>query len=367
MKIKAAIFEEVNKPMVIDEVELEGPKEREVLIDLKASGVCHTDMYTWCGDDPSGYWPAVLGHEGAGVVVEVGKGVDHIEVGDHVVPFFKPHCGACPDCLGPSNHCQMNNAFQGSGVMADQTTRIKRGSESIKHYMGCSTFAEACVCHVNNVAVVPKDVDLKKVGLLGCGITTGVGAAIWSAQVVPGSTCAVFGCGGVGMSIIQGCRLAGAHKIIAVDLSDDRLEKSKTFGATDTVKGDDNPIEHIRDLVGARGVDFVFEATGITDVMTTALEVTRSGTGTCCICGVAGKGDFMKVVPRNLITGKKLIGSSFGGAKGRIHIPQLVQWYKDGRLQIDELATAEMKLEQVNEAFEMMERQEGFRSILVYD
>lgn len=366
MKIKAAIFEEVGKPLVIDTVDLDGPREHEVLVRLSASGVCHTDWYTWSGADPSGYWPAILGHEGAGVVEEVGPGVAHLAPGDHVVPFFKPHCGACAACLNPvSNHCTANDAFQGGGTLADGTSRIRRGDEVIRHYMGSSTFAEACVVHVNNLVRVDPRAPLDKVCLLGCGITTGVGAALWTAKVRAGATCAVFGCGGVGMSAIQGCRIAGAGRIIAVDLSDDRLELSKAFGATDTVKGGDDAVAELVELTGG-GVDYAFEATGNVAVMTQALEAARRGTGVCCICGVAGKGEAMQVVPRNLITGKTLIGSSFGGAKGRIRIPELVDWYLQDKLDIDRLATKQLPLEGVNEAFAMMERQEGFRTVLTF-
>ncbi len=365
--MKAAIFEEVGQPLVLDEVELDDPRDGEVLFRIAATGVCHTDMYTMSGADPSAYWPAILGHEGAGVVEAVGAGVEGLAVGDHVVNFFKPHCGSCECCsANQTNQCQANGSTSGQGLMRDQTSRIRRGDEPIMHFMGCSSFAEYTVVNQENVTVVPAEAPLDLVCLLGCGVTTGVGAALWTAQVEPGSTCAVIGCGGVGMSAIQGCRIAGAERIIAVDTAQSRLDLTPQFGATDQLLGGAQTVEMIQELTGGRGVDYAFEATGNVRVMKQALESTRIGGGVCCVIGVAGKGEAIEVVPRNLILGRQLIGSSFGGAKGKRDIPQLVEHYQRGELLLDPLATARMPLEQINDAFEMMERKDGFRTVITF-
>ncbi len=368
MKIKAAIFEQVGQPLVIDDVELAGPGAGEVLFRMVATGVCHTDMYSMSGADPSAYWPAILGHEGGGIVEAVGPGVESIRPGDHVVNFFKPHCGACECCAAEqTNQCQANGETSGRGLMRDGQSRITRGGETIRHFMGCSSFAEATVVNQENLAVVAADAPLDRVCLLGCGVTTGVGAALWTAQVQSGSVCAVLGCGGVGMSAIQGCRMAGAERIIAVDTSPARLEQTAQFGATEQVLGGADTVEQIMALTGGRGVDYAFEATGNVGVMGQALESTRIGGGTCCVIGVAGKGEAIQVVPRNLILGRRLIGSSFGGAKGKRDIPLLVERYQQGDLLLDELASARLPLDQINDAFALMERQVGFRTVIVFD
>jgi S-(hydroxymethyl)glutathione dehydrogenase/alcohol dehydrogenase len=368
MKMRAAIFNEPKKPLVLDEVELDAPAEGEALVRLVATGVCHTDLYTMSGLDPSALMPAVLGHEGGGIVEAVGPGVTSVAVGDHVIPLYIPECGKCAHCLSDeTNLCLAIRTTQAQGVMPNGTSRLHWHGKMVHHYMGTSTFAQYTVVPEIALAKIRKDAPLDKVCLIGCGVTTGVGAALWTAKVKAESTCAVFGCGFVGLNAIQGCRIAGAKKIIAVDLSPERLQAAKDFGATDAVNASDgNPTQAVLDLTGGSGVDYSFEATGNTKVMRQAFESCRMGGGRCTIIGVAAAGDELSVIPRFLITGRHLTGTAFGGAKSRTCVPQLVEWYMEGKLKVDELVSRTMPLEQINTAFEYMERAEGVRSIVKF-
>jgi S-(hydroxymethyl)glutathione dehydrogenase/alcohol dehydrogenase len=368
MKMRAAIFTEPKKPLVIDEIELDSPAAGEALVKLTATGVCHTDWYTMSGLDPSALWPAVLGHEGAGVVVEVGKGVTSVAPGDHVIPLYIPECGKCAHCLSEeTNLCLAIRETQAKGMMPDGTSRLHWQNRAIHHYMGTSTFAQYTVVPEIALAKIHKNVPLDKVCLIGCGVTTGIGAALWAARVKEGSTCAVFGCGFVGLNAVQGCRLAGASRIIAVDLSSERLKAARDFGATDLVNaGEGNPTQAVLDLTGGRGVDYGFEATGNTKVMRQAFESTRMGGGRCTVIGVASAGEELSVIPRYLITGRHLTGTAFGGAKSRTRVPQIVHWYMEGKIRVDDLVSRTMALEQINSAFEYMERAEGVRSVVMF-
>jgi S-(hydroxymethyl)glutathione dehydrogenase/alcohol dehydrogenase len=368
MKMRAAIFEEPKKPLVLDEVELDPPAEGEALVRLIATGVCHTDYYTMSGLDPSALWPAVLGHEGGGVVEAIGPGVTSVAVGDHVIPLYIPQCGKCAHCLSDeTNLCLAIRETQGKGVMPNGTSRLHWRNTTVHHYMGTSTFAQYTVVPEIALAKIRQDAPLDKVCLIGCGVTTGVGAALWTAKVTENSTCAVFGCGFVGLNALQGCRLAGAKQIIAVDLSPARLQVARDFGATDAVNASEgNPTQAVLDLTGGRGVDYSFEATGNTTVMRQAFESCRMGGGRCTIIGVASAGAELSVIPRFLITGRHLTGTAFGGAKSRQRVPELVEWYMQGKLKVDELVSRSMPLEQINTAFDYMERAEGVRSIVQF-
>jgi S-(hydroxymethyl)glutathione dehydrogenase/alcohol dehydrogenase len=368
MKMQAAIFVEPKKPLVVDEVELDPPAAGEALVRLAATGVCHTDFYTMSGLDPSALMPAVLGHEGGGVVEAVGPGVTSVAVGDHVIPLYIPECGKCAHCLSDeTNLCLAIRGTQAQGVMPNGTSRLHWQNKMVHHYMGTSTFAQYTVVPEIALAKIRKDAALDKVCLIGCGVTTGVGAALWTAKVKENSTCAVFGCGFVGLNAIQGCRLAGAKKIIAVDLSPGRLQAAKDFGATDVVNaGDGNPTQAVLDLTAGAGVDYSFEATGNTTVMRQAFESCRMGGGRCTIIGVASAGAELSLIPRYLITGRHLTGTAFGGAKSRTRVPQLVEWYMEGKLKVDDLVSRTMPLAQINTAFEYMERADGVRSIVKF-
>lgn len=368
MKMRAAISAEPQKPLVIDEVEIDSPAEGEALVKLTATGVCHTDWYTMSGLDPSALWPAILGHEGAGVVVEVGKGVTSVAPGDHVIPLYIPECGKCAHCLSEeTNLCLAIRETQARGMMPDGTSRLHWQGRPVHHYMGTSTFAQYTVAPEIALAKIRQDAPLDKVCLIGCGVTTGIGAALWTAKVKEGNTCAVFGCGFVGLNAIQGCRLAGASRVIAVDLSSERLKAAQKFGATDFVNaGEGNSTPAVLDLTGGRGVDYSFEATGNTEVMRQAFESTRMGGGRCTIIGVAAAGDELSVIPRYLITGRHLTGTAFGGAKSRTRVPEIVDWYMEGKVRVDDLVSRTMALEQINSAFEYMERAEGVRSVVLF-
>lgn len=368
MKMRAAIFAEPKKPLVLDEIELDPPAAGEALVRLIATGVCHTDLYTMSGLDPSDLMPAILGHEGGGVVEAVGPGVTSVAVGDHVIPLYIPECGKCAHCLSDeTNLCLAIRGTQAQGVMPNGTSRLHWHDKMVHHYMGTSTFAQYTVVPEIALAKIRKDAPLDKVCLIGCRVTTGVGAALWTAQAKENSPCAAFGCGFVGLNAIQGCRLAGAKRIIAVDLSQGRLQSAKDFGATDVVNaGDGNPTQAVLDLTGGAGVDYSFEATGNTTVMRQAFESCRMGGGRCTIIGVASAGAELSLVPRFLITGRHLTGTAFGGAKSRTRVPQLVDWYMEGKLKVDDLVSRTMALEQINTAFEYMERAEGVRSIVKF-
>jgi S-(hydroxymethyl)glutathione dehydrogenase / alcohol dehydrogenase len=367
MKIRAAVLEEFAQPLVVQDVELDAPGPGEVLVRLAACGVCHTDLYTASGADPSGYAPTVLGHEGAGVVEATGEGVTSMAPGDHVVTLFSPQCRECIHCQSPkTNICLAIREQQNLGYLPDGTTRLNRDGERIRHFMGTSTFAEAAVLPEIALAKVDPAAPLDVVCTLACGATTGIGAALYIAKVEPGSTCAVFGAGLVGLGAVAGCRLAGAERIIAVDLSEDRLEHARAQGATDTLLGGPEVVDRIVELTGGFGADYTFEATGNVAVMRQAVEAARMGWGLCTIAGVAGKGELLEVIPRFLITGRRIAGASFGGAKGRDRVPELVDSYLSGDLDLESLVTSRVTLDQVNEAFEAMERQEGIRTVITY-
>jgi S-(hydroxymethyl)glutathione dehydrogenase/alcohol dehydrogenase len=367
MRIRAAVLEEFGKPLAVQEVELDGPKAGEVLVLLAACGVCHTDLYTASGADPSGYAPTVLGHEGAGVVEAVGEGVTSVAPGDHVVTLFSPQCGECIHCRSTkTNLCLAIRDEQNQGHLPDGTTRLNRDGERIRHFMGTSTFAEATVIPEIALAKVDSDAPLDVICTLACGATTGIGAALYIAKVEPGSTCAVFGAGLVGLGAVAGCRLAGAERIIAVDLSEERLEHARAQGATETLVGGLDAVDQIVEMTGGFGADYTFEATGNVAVMRQAVESARMGWGLCTIAGVAGRGELLEIIPRFLITGRRVAGASFGGAKGRDRVPELVDLYVKGELDLESLVTRRIALDEVNDAFAAMERQEGIRTVITY-
>jgi S-(hydroxymethyl)glutathione dehydrogenase/alcohol dehydrogenase len=365
MKIRAAVLEEFGAPLEVQEIDLAEPRAGEVLVRLEACGVCHTDLYTASGADPSGYAPAVLGHEGAGVVERVGEGVRSLAVGDHVVTLFSPQCRECEHCLSDrTNLCMAIRAEQNLGHLPDGTTRLSRDGEPIRHFMGTSTFAEYTVMPEIALAKVNPDAPLDRACLFACGLSTGLGAAMNTAQVSAGSTCVVFGAGMVGLGAVAGCRLQGAERIVCVDLSDDRLELARGQGATDVLKAGDDIVERIVEMTGGFGADFTFEATGKVQVMRQAVESARMGWGLCTVTGVAGKGETLDVVPRFLITGRRIAGSSFGGVKGRDQVPELVDRYLAGDIDVDPFISHRITLDEVNRGFELMEAQDGIRSVI---
>jgi S-(hydroxymethyl)glutathione dehydrogenase/alcohol dehydrogenase len=367
MQIRAAVLEEFANPLVVQDVELEGPKAGEVLVRLAACGVCHTDLYTASGADPSGYAPAVLGHEGAGIVEEVGEGVTSVAPGDHVVTLFSPQCRECIHCLSDrTNICLAIRDQQNKGYLPDGSTRLHRNGDEIRHFMGTSTFAEATVMPEIALAKVNPEAALDVICTLACGATTGIGAALYIAKVEPGSTCVVFGAGLVGLGAVAGARLAGAERIVAVDLSEERLERARTQGATETLVGGPDVVDQILEMTAGFGADYTFEATGSVSVMRQAVESARMGWGLCTIAGVAGKGEVLEVVPRYLITGRRIAGASYGGAKGRDRVPELVDLYLAGDLDLESLVSRRISLDDVNDAFEAMERQEGIRTVITY-
>lgn len=373
MRCKAAIFVAEGQPLVLDEIEVDPPKAGECLVKLEATGLCHTDLYTMSGSDPSAYWPAVLGHEGGGVVVAVGPGVKSIKEGDRVVPLYVPECGECVPCKsGETNLCEALDKYYDQGLMTDGTSRLHdKDGRDIKHYMNTSTFAEYTVVHEWALAKVPDGIALDRACLFGCGIPTGVGAALWTAKVKKGSTCVVFGVGPIGLNIVQGCRIAGAEKIIAVDLHPDRLEMAKTFGATHTVDArehEGNAVKAVKQLCGPPwgAADYSFEATGNTEVMRQALESVRYGGGQCVIAGVAGKGATLNIVPRLLIGGRRLTGTAFGGCRGRTQVPELLELYRNGEILVEPLVTETVPLSRINECFDRMKKDAGLRFIVKY-
>jgi len=367
MQIRAAVLEEFGQPLKIQEIDLAGPAKGEVLVRLEACGVCHTDLYTASGADPSGYAPTVLGHEGAGVVESVGEGVTSLQPGDHVVTLFSPQCRECIHCQSPkTNLCLAIREQQNKGYLPDGTTRLSRDGEPIRHFMGTSTFAEATVMPEIALAKVAPDAPLDRCALFACGLSTGLGAAMFTAKVEAGSTCVVFGAGMVGLGAVAGCRLQNAERIICVDLSDDRLELAKGQGATEVWKADANTVDRILEETGGFGADYTFEATGLVGVMRQAVESARMGWGLCTVCGVAGKGETLDIVPRFLITGRRVCGSSFGGVKGRDQVPELVQRYLDGDIDVDPFISHRITLDDVNKGFELMEAQDGIRSVIEF-
>jgi S-(hydroxymethyl)glutathione dehydrogenase / alcohol dehydrogenase len=368
LQIKAAVLEEFGQPLHVTDVDLTEPKAGEVLVRLEACGVCHTDMYTASGADPSGYAPTVLGHEGAGIVEKLGEGVTSLSTGDRVVTLFSPQCRQCEHCLSPkTNLCLAIREQQNKGYLPDGTTRLGRDGDPIRHFMGTSTFAQYTVMPEIALAKVSPDAPADRAALFACGLSTGLGAAINTAKVEPGSTCVVFGAGMVGLGAVAGCRLQGAERIICVDLSEDRLQLAAGQGATDTWTGGADTVQRVLDETRGFGADYTFEATGLTNVMRQAVESARMGWGLCTVAGVAGKGETLDIVPRYLITGRRVCGSSFGGVKGRDQVPELVQLYLDGQLDVDAFISHRITLDEVNEGFELMERQDGIRSVIMFD
>ena len=367
MQIRAAVLERFGEPLVVQDVELAAPSNGEALVRLQACGVCHTDLYTASGADPSGYAPCVLGHEGAGVVEAVGEGVTSLAPGDHVVTLFSPQCGECVNCRsGKTNICLAIREQQNQGYLPDGSTRLSRDGEQLRHFMGCSTFAEATVMPEIALAKVSPEAPLEAAALFACGLSTGLGAAMYRARVEEGSTCVVFGAGMVGLGAVAGCRLQGAARIICVDLSEERLALARDHGATDTWVADEHTVDRVLEETGGFGADFTFEATGLVGVMRQAVESARVGWGVCCVTGVAGKGEVLEIVPRYLITGRTVMGASFGGVKGRDQVPQLVDRYLAGDIDVDAFISHRITLDDVNRGFELMHHQDGIRSVLTF-
>ena len=370
MRTTAAVALEAGKPMEIMEVNLDGPKAGEVLVEIKATGLCHTDDFTLSGADPEGAFPAILGHEGAGVVVEVGPGVTSLEPGDHVIPLYTPECRECDYCLNPkTNLCQAVRATQGQGVMPDGTSRFSMlDGTPILHYMGCSTFSNHTVLPEIALAKVRKDAPFDKICYIGCGVTTGIGAVINTAKVELGSRCVVFGLGGIGLNVIQGLRMAGADQIVGVDLNPSKVEMATRFGMTDFVNPNDvdgDLVGHLVELTGG-GADYSFDATGNVKVMRDALECAHKGWGESIIIGVAPAGAEISTRPFQLVTGRVWKGTAFGGARGRTDVPKIVDWYMQGKIEIDPMITHILKLDEINKGFEMMHAGESIRSVVVY-
>jgi S-(hydroxymethyl)glutathione dehydrogenase/alcohol dehydrogenase len=351
----------------VQEVELAEPRAGEALVRLAACGVCHTDLYTASGADPSGYAPTVLGHEGAGVVERVGPDVTLLAPGDHVVTLFSPQCGECVHCLDPrTNLCLAIREQQNQGFLPDGSTRISRDGDPIRHFMGCSTFAEYTVMPEIALAKVNPEAPFAHACLFACGLSTGLGAAINTAAVQPGSSCVIFGAGMVGLGAVAGCRLQGAGRIVCVDLSPERLELARGQGATDLLPGGESTVDEVLEMTGGFGADYTFEATGNVAVMRQAVEAARMGWGLCTVAGVAGKGETLDVVPRFLITGRRIAGSSFGGVKGRDQVPLLIDRYLAGEIDLDPFVSHRIGLDEVNRGFELMEAQDGIRSVIEF-
>jgi S-(hydroxymethyl)glutathione dehydrogenase / alcohol dehydrogenase len=370
MKSRAAVAWEAGKPLSIEQVDVAGPKKGEVLVRIVASGVCHTDAYTLSGDDPEGAFPVILGHEGGGIVEEVGEGVTSVKVGDHVIPLYTPECGECEYCRsGKTNLCQKIRVTQGKGLMPDGTSRFSLDGKPILHYMGTSTFSEYTVLPEISLANISKNAPLDKVCLLGCGITTGIGAVLNTAKVTPGSTVAVFGMGGIGLSVVQGAVMAKASRIICVDLNPDKWEMAKALGATDFVNPKDYPDTPIQQVIvdlTNGGVDYSFECIGNVHVMRSALECCHKGWGESTIIGVAGAGQEISTRPFQLVTGRVWRGSAFGGVKGRSQLPGYVERYMKGEIKIDEMITEVMPLEDINRAFDLLHAGKVIRSVIQF-
>ena len=370
MKTRAAVAWKAGEPLAIESVDLEGPRAGEVLVEVKATGICHTDEFTRSGGDPEGLFPSILGHEGAGVVLEVGAGVTTVKPGDHVIPLYTPECRQCKSCLSRrTNLCTAIRGTQGQGLMPDGSSRFSIGGEKLYHYMGCSTFANHTVLPEIALAKVREDAPFDKICYIGCGVTTGVGAVIWTAKVWPGANVVVFGLGGIGLNVIQGARMAGADKIIGVDLNPARQAMGRQFGMTHFVNPDDvgrdKVVQALVDLTGG-GADFSFECIGNVATMRQALECCHRGWGESVIIGVAGSGQEIATRPFQLVTGRVWRGTAFGGARGRTDVPRIVDWYMEGKLDIDSLITHTLKLEDINHGFELMHAGESIRSVVVY-
>ena len=370
MKTRAAVAWKAGAPLTIETVDLEGPRAGEVLVEIKATGICHTDEFTRSGGDPEGLFPAILGHEGAGVVLEVGAGVTTVKPGDHVIPLYTPECRQCKSCLSRrTNLCTSIRGTQGQGMMPDGTSRFSIDGKPIHHYMGCSTFANHTVLPEIALAKVREDAPFDKICYIGCGVTTGVGAAIWTAKVWPGANVVVFGLGGIGLNVLQGARMAGADKIIGVDLNPARVAMAKQFGMTHFVNPDevgrDKVVQAIVDLTGG-GADFSFECIGNVNTMRQALECCHRGWGESIIIGVAGAGQEIATRPFQLVTGRVWKGTAFGGARGRTDVPKIVDWYMEKKIEIDPLITHILPLEDINKAFDLMHAGESIRSVVVF-
>jgi S-(hydroxymethyl)glutathione dehydrogenase / alcohol dehydrogenase len=365
MRIRAAVLEEFGQPLNVTDLDLAEPRGREVLVRLVACGVCHTDMYTASGIDPSGYSPCVLGHEGAGVVEAVGPDVRDLSVGDHVVTLFSPQCRECEHCRSPkTNLCTAIREQQNLGHLPDGSTRLSRDGIPIRHFMGTSTFATHTVMPEIALAKVNTDAALEAACLFACGLSTGIGAAMYTAKVEEGSTVVVFGAGMVGLGAVVGARLQRAERVICVDLSEDRLEMARHHGATDTWTGGSDTVARVLEETGGMGADYTFEATGLVSVMRQAVEAARMGWGLATMCGVAGKGETLDIIPRLLITGRRVCGSSFGGVKGRDQVPELVERYLAGEIDVDAFISHRITLEDVNRGFDLMHHQDGIRSVI---
>ncbi|MFW2569590.1 MULTISPECIES: S-(hydroxymethyl)glutathione dehydrogenase/class III alcohol dehydrogenase [Legionella] len=369
MRVKAAVAFQAGKPLTVEMVDLEGPKQGEVLVEIKATGVCHTDAFTLSGQDPEGIFPVILGHEGAGIVVDVGAGVSSVKPGDHVIPLYTPECRQCAYCLSQkTNLCQAIRTTQGQGLMPDGSSRFRLDGKPLFHYMGTSTFANYTVLPEIAVAKIRNDAPFEKVCYIGCGVTTGIGAVIYTAKVQPGSTVVVFGLGGIGLNVIQAARMVGANQIIGVDINPQRQSLAKKMGMTDFV----NPNEIAGDLVAHLveltngGADYSFECVGNVTLMRQALECCHKGWGISTIIGVAGAGQEISTRPFQLVTGRVWQGSAFGGARGRTDVPKIVDWYMEGKINIDDLITHVLPLEQINDAFELMHAGESIRSVLTF-
>ena len=369
MKTKAAVAFEAGKPLEVVELDLEGPKEGEVLVEIKASGICHTDAYTLSGADPEGIFPSILGHEGAGIVVEVGPSVKSLNVGDHVIPLYTPECRECEYCLNPkTNLCQSIRTTQGQGLMPDGTSRFSYKGNKIYHYMGTSTFSQFTVMPEIAAAKISKKAPFDKVCYVGCGVTTGIGAVINTAKAEAGCRAIVFGLGGIGLNVIQGLKMIGAEMIVGVDTNESKESWGKKFGMTHfvnpkTVSGD--LVSHLVELTGG-GADYSFECIGNVDVMRTALECSHKGWGESIIIGVAGAGEEISTRPFQLVTGRNWRGSAFGGARGRTDVPKIVDWYLSGKIQIDPMITHLLKFEEINKGFELLHEGKSIRSVVVY-
>jgi S-(hydroxymethyl)glutathione dehydrogenase/alcohol dehydrogenase len=370
MKTRAAVAWKAGEPLSIETVDLDGPRAGEVLVEIKATGICHTDEFTRSGGDPEGLFPAVLGHEGAGVVLEIGAGVTTVKPGDHVIPLYTPECRQCKSCLSRrTNLCTSIRATQGRGLMPDGTSRFSIDGRPIFHYMGCSTFANHTVMPEIALAKVREDAPFDKICYIGCGVTTGVGAAIWTAKVWPGANVAVFGLGGIGLNVLQGARMAGADKIIGIDLNPARREMARKFGMTHFLNPDeigrDEVVQAVIDLTGG-GADFSFECIGNVHTMRQALECCHRGWGESIIIGVAGAGQEISTRPFQLVTGRVWKGTAFGGARGRTDVPKIVDWYMEGKIEIDSLITHTLPLDEINKGFDLMHAGESIRSVVVY-
>jgi S-(hydroxymethyl)glutathione dehydrogenase/alcohol dehydrogenase len=369
MDVRAAVAHAAGAPLVIETVQLDGPKAGEVLIEVKASGICHTDEFTRSGADPEGLFPSILGHEGAGVVVDTGPGVTGLVRGDHVIPLYMPECRQCKSCLSrKTNLCTAIRATQGKGVMPDGTSRFSLRGKPLHHYMGCSTFANYTVLPEIAVAKIREDAPFDKVCYIGCGVTTGIGAVINTAKVEPGANVVVFGLGGIGLNVVQGARLAGADMIVGVDLNPAREALARKFGMTHFVNPSDvrgDLVPYLVDLTGG-GADYSFECIGNVDVMRQALECCHRGWGVSVIIGVAGAGQEIRTRPFQLVTGRTWKGTAFGGARGRTEVPRIVDWYMDGKISIDDLITHRLPLERINDGFDLMRKGESIRSVVVY-